>query len=170
MSKPENLEIYLHPGEWKLVRAPAIVKTVLGSCVGITFRASRLEIGAMCHPMLPHRDPQSPLSRDTGAPGRYVDSIIRELAADLDDLGAVRSEIEVKVFGGADVLATTRKATSVGKLNADVAVRVLEEEGFRLAASRLGGSRGVFIEFHTDSGEVLLRPLNQMDAATVAQI
>ena len=39
----ERLEIYVQPGESHLVRGPAILRTVLGSCVGITFwnRASR---------------------------------------------------------------------------------------------------------------------------------
>ena len=166
MSMTEIPEIYLQPGEWELVRTPTIVKTVLGSCVGITFRAPRLGVGAMCHPMLPHRTVRTRVYQN---PGRYVDSIIGELSRKLDQLGASRDEIEVKLFGGADVLATTRKGASVGKMNADTAVRFLEEEGFRLTASRLGGSRGVFIEFHTDTGEVLLRRLNHMDAASLAR-
>jgi len=169
MAMAEVPEIYLQPCEWKLVRTPTIVKTVLGSCVAITFRAPRLGIGAMCHPMLPHRALRSRLHQDSAAAGRYVDSIIDELARKLDKLGASRGEIEVKLFGGADVLATAMKGASVGKMNADTAIRVLEEEGFRLVASRLGGSRGVFIEFHTDTGEVLLRRLNHMDVATLAR-
>jgi chemotaxis protein CheD len=159
-------EIYLQPGEWKLVRTPAIIKTVLGSCVGITFSAPRLGIAAMCHPMLPHRTPRSTSHQDPAAAGRYVDSVIGELAREFDQLSVSRGEIEVKLFGGADVLATERKSTSVGKLNGDTAVRALEELGFRLAVSRLGGSLGVCIEFHTDTGEVLLRRLSHMDAIT----
>lgn len=160
----ETREIYLQPGEWGLVRAPAIFKTVLGSCVGVTFRVPRLEVGAMCHPMLPHRTARSP-----GAAGRYVDSIIVELAKRLGKLGAHRSEIEVKLFGGADVLAAIRTGDTIGKMNADVAIRILEEEGLRIVSSHLGGGRGVFIEFHTDTGDVLLRRLNQMEASALAR-
>jgi chemotaxis protein CheD len=163
------VEIYLQPGEWKLVQAPAIIKTVLGSCVGITFCAPGLGIGAMCHPMLPHRTLRSKSHQDPAAVGRYVDSIIGELARAFDQMSVRRGEIEVKLFGGADVLATERQSASVGRLNGDTAVRVLEELGFRLAVSRLGGSRGVFIEFHTETGEVLLRRLNHMDAITLAR-
>lgn len=162
-------EIYLQPGDWEVVLRPTVLKTVLGSCVGITFRVSRLGIGAMCHPMLPHPAVRSRLHQGSATTGRYVDSIIGELASKLDRQGASRGEVEVKLFGGADVLATARKAASVGKMNADTAVRVLEEEGFRLAASCLGGSRGVFIEFHTATGEVLLRRLNNMDSASMAR-
>lgn len=169
MSDPEIPEIYLQPGDWELVREPAILKTVLGSCVGITFRVPRLGIGVMCHPMLPHHAVRPRMQHNPSAIGRYVDSIIPELARMLDELGARRSEVEVKLFGGADVLATQRKGDTVGKMNADTAVRVLEQEGFRLAASHLGGRRGVFIEFHTGTGEVLLRRLSNMDAASLAR-
>lgn len=161
--------VYLQPGEWELVLTPTILKTVLGSCVGITFRAPRLGIGAMCHPMLPHFARRPVVHHTPAAIGRYVDSIIGELARRIDKLGASRSEVEVKVFGGADVLATSRKGETVGKMNADTAVRLLEAEGFRLTASHLGGGRGVFIEFHTATGEVFLRRLNHVDAAVLAR-
>ena len=34
-------------------REPTILRTLLGSCVGIAFRVPRLGVGALCHPMLP---------------------------------------------------------------------------------------------------------------------
>lgn len=162
-------EVYLQPGEWEFVVAPTVLKTVLGSCVGITFRAPRLGIAAMCHPMLPQHPKRPPAPQIAGTAGRYVDSIIGEMIRNLDEWGARRNEVEVKLFGGADVLVTERTSATVGKMNADTAVRILAEEGFRLAASRLGGSQGVFIQFHTGTGEVLLRRLNQMETTTLAQ-
>ena len=55
-------EVYLQPGEVYLARSPTILKTVLGSCVGITFWVSRLGIGALCHGVLP----RSPRERSGG--------------------------------------------------------------------------------------------------------
>jgi len=162
-------EIYLQPGEWELVRTPTVLKTVLGSCVGITFRAPRLGIGALCHPMLPHCAARPGMFRNPASAGRYVDSIVREMARSFDSLGASRSEVEVKLFGGADVLATISGRATVGTMNAKTALGVLEEEGFRLAAKHVGGSRGVFIEFHTGTGEVLLRRLKHMEPAVLAE-
>jgi len=46
-------KVYVQPGESHLVAGPAIMRTVLGSCIGITFSVLRLGIGALCHPMLP---------------------------------------------------------------------------------------------------------------------
>ena len=48
-------EIYVQPGESHLVRGPAILRTLLGSCVGVTFWNAKLRVAALCHPMLPER-------------------------------------------------------------------------------------------------------------------
>ena len=55
MGEPEEecADIYVQPGESHLVRGPAILRTLLGSCVGVTFWHAELGIAALCHPMLP---------------------------------------------------------------------------------------------------------------------
>ncbi|HMG87996.1 MAG TPA: chemotaxis protein CheD [Terracidiphilus sp.] len=162
-------EFYLQPGESRLVSGPSVLKTVLGSCVGITFRVPRLDASALCHPMLPTHASRPPVRSDPVNARRYVDYVIRELAHEFDALGARREEVEVKLFGGADVLASSRKTATVGAMNAETALRVLGDEGFTVLASRLGGSCGIFIEFNTATGEVLLRPLARMDPQTLAR-
>jgi chemotaxis protein CheD len=152
-------EVYLEPGESRLVKEPTILRTLLGSCVGIAFRVPRLGLGALCHPMLPQFPSKqgAVLSRSAGR--RYVDYAIRDLARQFDALGARRHEVEVKVFGGGDVLLMIKDAArpTVGRLNCEVAMRVLEEEGFAVSASSLGGNRGINIYFNTQTGEVLLK-------------
>ena len=152
-------EIYVQPGESHLVKKPTILKTLLGSCVGIVFRVPRLGLGALCHPMLPRTPARHGVSLGRSAGRRYVDFAIRDLARQFDALGANRSEVEVKLFGGGDVLVMTSSAKrpTVGKLNSEIAIRVLAEEGFSVMASSLGGQRGVNIIFNTETGEVLLQ-------------
>jgi chemotaxis protein CheD len=161
MPQPDgNLpEVYVQPGESHLVREPTILKTLLGSCVGIAFRVPRLDLGALCHPMLPRVPARLAMSLSRSAGRRYVDFAIRDLARQFDALGANRNEIEVKLFGGGDVLVMTpsAKRPTVGKLNCEVALKVLAEEGFGVIASSLGGKRGVNINFNTGTGEVLLQ-------------
>lgn len=162
MPAPEGpiQDVYVQPGECCLVTQPTIIRTVLGSCVGVTFMVPRLGVAALCHPMLP-RCPANMLGNRTST--RYVDFAIRSLARHLESLGAARAEILVKLFGGADVLtmADSHSRPTVGKLNSEMAVRILEEEGFSVAASSLGGRSGVQIQFHTATGEVLLRRLDR---------
>jgi chemotaxis protein CheD len=152
-------EIYLQPGESRLVKEPTILRTLLGSCVGIAFRVPRLGLGALCHPMLPRFPVKQALTLTRSAGRRYVDYAIRDLARQFDALGAQREEVEVKIFGGGDVLVAVCDTTrpTVGRLNSEVAMKVLEEEGFYVSASSLGGKRGVNIYFNTQTGEVLLQ-------------
>jgi chemotaxis protein CheD len=156
--KSEPPEFYLMPGEVHLARSPAILKTVLGSCVGITFWIPRLGIGALCHGILP-RSPQGIMA---GEGYRYVDFAISDLARRFDAAGANRSEVQVKVFGGGDVipaLSGTARNGTVGRQNLEAALAVLVEEGFGVAAQDLGDTIGRVIQFNTLTGEVLLRRL-----------
>ncbi len=165
MPEPDEpiAEVYVQPGESHLVSEPTILRTLLGSCVGATFWSPRLGIAALCHPMLPGYPPKPAANRGKVDGRRYVDYAIRELVQQFHSLGARRGEVEVKLFGGGDVLlvADVTLRPTVGRLNCEAAIRVLEEEGFSVTASSLGGLCGVTIQFHTGTGEVLLRRLRQ---------
>lgn len=162
MNEPTVLpDLDLQPGELYLARSPAILRTILGSCVGVTFWSSRLGAGALCHGVLPRCPRNWPLGYAASEGYRYVDFSIRYLARQFDALGASRREVQVKLFGGADVLPAGKRGgqPTVGALNCGVAEEVLAEEGFVVSASDLGGVRGRRIHFHTGTGEVLLTRL-----------
>jgi chemotaxis protein CheD len=154
-------EFYLQPGEIRLARQPALLKTVLGSCVGVTFWSPRLGMGALCHGVLPRCPPGLPSAEGY----RYVDFAICDLTRQFESFGALRGEVQIKVFGGADVLpvhATISWKATVGHQNWYTALEVLRTEGLTVLASDLGGSVGRTIQFHTGSGEVLLRRLSHL--------
>lgn len=159
-------EVYLQPGEMFLAQQPTIIRTLLGSCVGIAFWAREHGIGALCHAMLPRCPETLPAEADLLSRYRYVDFAIRDIGRKLDVFGVVRPDVEVKVFGGADVLLEHGDYSSrdtVGSMNVQTAMRVLSEEGFRVTASSLRGATGVNILFNTGNGEVLLRRLKHED-------
>jgi chemotaxis protein CheD len=156
-------DLNLQPGELYLAHSPAILRTILGSCIGVTFWSARLGAGALCHAVLPRCPQEWPADAGPAEGHRYVDSSIRYLVSRFVALGARRSELEVKVFGGADVLPTTRGRLgrpTVGELNRRAAEEVLAEEGLTVSARDVGGSRGRRIHFHTGTGEVLLHRLS----------
>lgn len=158
-NEQELAEVYLGPGEMFLAREPIVIQTLLGSCVGIAFWSQTLGVGALCHAMLP-RCPEG-ISRELRPEYgyRYVDYSIHDIGRRLEGLGAERSEVKVKVFGGADVLLNGEDAAlraTVGSLNCDTALEVLRKEGFCIIASSLRGICGVKIQFNTGNGEVLL--------------
>lgn len=158
----EVSEVYLHPGESYFARKPAIIRTILGSCVGATIWSARLGIGGLTHSQLPRCPANSPVAFNPAEGRRYVDYAIRDLIRQFDQLGAARAEMQVKLFGGADVLLVNDMELSkptVGKLNCEAAIAVLRDEGFQVAASSMGGTCGLNIRFDTRTGEVRLRRL-----------
>jgi chemotaxis protein CheD len=151
-------EISVQPGELYLARSPSILRTILGSCVGVTFWNARLGVGALGHGMLPRCPPGAGIQDSH----RYVDTGICCLAEQFETLGICRREVEVKLFGGADVLAVSggnAGKPTIGALNCRAALAVLEQGGFRLTASDLGGIQGRTIHFHTGTGDVLVHRL-----------
>jgi chemotaxis protein CheD len=160
-AEPPLPEIYVQPGESHLVTTPSVLRTVLGSCVGVAFLIPRIGVGALCHPMLPAY-PANPADRCREAGRRYVDFAIRDLASQFGARGVEPAEVRVKIFGGGDVLPAMSSSSrpTVGKLNCQAALRVLDECGFRILASSLRGNSGINIRFNTETGEVLLKRLN----------
>lgn len=151
-------DLNLQPGELYLARSPAILRTILGSCVSVAFWSAQLGAGALCHGVLPLCPPSFPPGASLSDGFRYVDFSIRHLAHQFDNLGARREELEVKVFGGADVLPLGNPSgrPTIGALNCQIALEVLAGEGLTVLASDLGGTRGRRIHFHTGTGEVLV--------------
>jgi chemotaxis protein CheD len=152
----------LQPGELFLARTPAILRTILGSCIGVTFWSARLGAGALCHGVLPRCPQNWPPGSSVEDGHRYVDFSIRYLVRQFDALGASRHELEVKVFGGADVLSGAIGDSirpTVGALNRLAAEQTLAQEGLMVSASDVGGVRGRRIHFHTGTGVVLLHRL-----------
>src|SRR5579862_425191 len=145
-TKTELPTVYLHPGEVHLARTPTILKTLLGSCVGATIWDPRAGLGALCHGVLP----RSPRQVSPAEGYRYVDFAIRDLIRRFESLGTRRSELQVKLFGGADVLPVSSGNTkpTVGRLNLDSALDVLREENLKVISSDLGGRSGRAIQFN----------------------
>jgi chemotaxis protein CheD len=162
--KIELPSVYLHPGEVHLARTPTILKTLLGSCVGATIWDPRAGLGALCHGVLP----RSPRQVSPTEGYRYVDFAIRDLLRRFESLGARRSELQVKLFGGADVLPVGKgnAKPTVGRQNLETALEVLREEKLQAIASDLGGTLGRAIQFHTGTGEVSLRRLQKAEFET----
>jgi len=156
-------EVNLLPGQVHLARRPMILQTILGSCVSVTFWSAQLGAAALCHGVLPRCPREGPPGATVSDGYRYVDYSIRYLAQKFDALGGDRKDIEVKVFGGADVLPASRAGATkptVGSMNGRVALEVLEEEGFTVLACDLGGTRGRKIQFNTGTGEVYVYKLS----------
>lgn len=154
--------IYLKAGEVHVSRKPALVLTVLGSCLSVTMFHRRLSIGAICHGLLPQCRDMAECMAGCLDGTKYVDCSIHRMAKHFRGLGALPREIEVKVFGGADMFGgrgAGKAGICVGMQNSKKALEIIEKEGLRVSSKDLGGAQGRKIFFNTATGEVLLKRL-----------
>jgi chemotaxis protein CheD len=124
----------LLPGEFYVTGEDMLLVTVLGSCVAACIRDVRSKIGGMNHFMLPDaaQDANNPLSTSARYGGNAMEILINELIKK----GAVRANLEAKVFGGGNVLHGMTN-TNVGQRNADFVLQYLNTEKIRLVAQDL---------------------------------
>jgi chemotaxis protein CheD len=148
--------VFLQPGELFTTEVPVSVKTVLGSCLAVTMRAPRLGLAAMAHCLLPNAGTSSSALPEAEAL-RYVDSTIELMLRRFASRGVGREELEIKLFGGS--CKSELAWYGVGHRNVASARMVLARYGIQAAASATGGHSGMAIEFHTASGDVLVKRL-----------
>jgi len=90
----------------------------------------------------------------------YVDYTIKTMLKKFEALGIKYHEIEAKLFGGSTMNYPDNmdnNVTTVGRQNINIARRILEAEGVRLAAYDMGGTSGRKIIFYTHTGRILLK-------------
>lgn len=147
------MHIFMKPGELYVLETPAVISTILGSCVAVTIFNRRLKVGGICHALLPMCPANNGHERF-----RYVDSAVAYMLRKFGQIGVRRDEMEVKLLGGADVLDRTNgSAISVGQKNVESALEIMRNEDIRLAVSDVGGKLGRKVHFYTDTGRVLLK-------------
>jgi len=154
--------IYLKAGELHFSDKPSSVMTVLGSCLSVTMFHRRARVGAICHGLLPKCRERSVCSAACAERAKYVECAIEMMVKLFDANNLRRSEIEVKVFGGADMFSMRlggRGSISVGKQNIEIAQQTLEKLNIRVIAMDVGGTTGRKLFFNTQTGEVLMKRL-----------
>ena len=126
-----------------------VLTTVLGSCVAVCMRNPHTGFGGMNHFLLP--SDVSP-KRD-GYHLRYGTYSIERLINAILSRGGDRGQLEVKVFGGANIL---QGMTEIGTRNAEFVETYLKKEGVTVAARDLGGRFARRIRYFPTIGRVLM--------------
>lgn len=147
------------PGEHYVTDVPdEMIVTVLGSCIAACIRDPLIKFGGMNHFMLPQ-------SADgtwgaASASMRYGNFAMEVLINEILSRGGRRERLEVKVFGGGNVLAG---ATPVGTRNAAFVESYLAAEGLTAVASHLRGSYPRRVHYFPVTGKVMMRELRRTD-------
>ncbi len=151
------------PGEYYVTNRDMLLVTVLGSCVSACIRDPKVGVAGMNHFMLPEgRDGDGVLS----ASARYGSYAMELLINQLLKIGARRSALEAKVFGGGNVLPGLT-LSNVGERNAAFVLEYLATERIHVAARDLGGLHPRKIYQFAQNGRVRVKQLARTNSDTV---
>ena len=134
-----------------------VISTLLGSCVAACIRCCKTGIGGLNHFLLPST--KGRIIKDDESM-RYGNFAMEKLIGSIIRSGGIRSSLEAKVFGGAN-LYDTNAATPVGRSNIQFVLDFIHSEGIQLAAEDIGGTYGRKIYFHPKTGKVKVQKLNK---------
>jgi chemotaxis protein CheD len=154
MSETTNLyRVLLHSGEHYATNEDLVISTLLGSCVAACLYDPVAHVSGMNHFMLANRRYAKNLPICATEAGRYGEEAMELLLGDMCRLGAVKTRVRAKAFGGGDVLNTISKDNffCVGEVNVRFIREFLKMEGIPLDAEDLGGKQGRVIRFRTDN-------------------
>lgn len=110
------------PGEYYVAAEDLIITTTLGSCIAACLWDRRANVGGMNHFMLPEAS-----GHDAADGGRYGSFAMEQLINELMKLGAQRTALEAKVFGGGQVISGMH-SMNVGERNTRFVLDYLKTE------------------------------------------
>jgi chemotaxis protein CheD len=155
--------VKVFPGEFYVTsKSDEVLVTVLGSCVSACIRDPKTGIGGMNHFMLPMGDGGSWEGEST----RYGNFAMEKLINELLKLGCPRERMEVKVFGGGNVIDSS---TQIGTKNAEFVLKFLANEGISCAAQDLCGMHPRRIQYYPSTGRVVRRLLQVNESVLIAR-
>lgn len=155
------------PGEYYVTKTSERIVTVLGSCVSACIRDSKLGIGGMNHFMLP----QSSIAdiggtSDFGILTRFGNVAMERMINDILKNGGLRKNLEVKLFGGGNVLVNM---ADIGRKNIEFVREFVDVENMLLLAEDLGDIYPRKVQYVPATGKVYVKRLKSAHNDTIVQ-
>lgn len=142
--------------EIQIARAPNILRTTLGSCIGVVLYQPDLKLGAISHIMLA-RDPVGRDSRQN--PGKYGETALPLLLKMFEQEGAKPGTYAARIFGGASMFKnmSSNFLQNIGENNIILAREFLQANKIPILVEDVGGHDGRTISLYLDDGRILLK-------------
>ena len=149
-------KVFLHPGDFLYGEPGTHIHTVLGSCIAITLWHPVLNIGGMCHFVLPTRKIND---GDGTLDGRYGDEAMQLFDQAVSLHGTHYSEYICKIFGGANMFGqlASSEENLIGEKNAAAAMQFLMQRKAEIAVVHVGEEGHRRIAFDVGTGDVWVK-------------
>jgi len=144
------------PGELYVSSQGEMVSTVLGSCISACIRDRVKGIGGMNHFMLPEENEHSSANWGDSLTqaSRYGNWAMEFLINEILKRGGKKENLEVKLFGGGQMMAST---SDIGQKNIIFAYNYLAQEHLKIEASDIGDIYARKVLYFTDTGRVKIK-------------
>ena len=150
----EPINYFLETGCLYLATRPALISTVLGSCVSICLWDKRQRIGGMNHFVLPkYRNSQEMTTRF----GNVATPLLIKM---MQEEGTSLTALEAQLFGGARVVRSI--SMDIGRANVDMARKILNHFGIHIVSEDVEGQLGRKVVFNTLTGEAVVLKVKQL--------
>jgi chemotaxis protein CheD len=161
----DAVAVKVFPGDhYVTADADEMLVTILGSCVTACIRDPLAGVGGMNHFMLPE---SAGAGWDTASASmRYGNVAMERLINDILKRGGARERLEIKVFGGGNVMNGT---TNIGHRNAEFVEEYLAAEGLPIAAHHLRGNLPRRVHYFPATGKVMLLELQRSEQEEVVR-
>lgn len=148
------LELKVGIAQILIARETGLLKTLLGSCIGLTLFDDRRRIGGMAHILLPH-------SSGSDAPaGKFADTAIPELIRLLEAAGSKSRHLTAKLAGGANMFLSSAPRC-IGEQNLAAVLELLKQHLIPVMAIHCGGNQGRRMTLDVANGDVLVEIVGQ---------
>lgn len=149
-------EIHVQIGEIKIGQKGDLLRTVLGSCVGIAFLWKKKGKYALAHCLLPETSEEI-FENSAKYVNEAVPSVIKLLNLSTKDM----NEIEVFIAGGGNMMPYLigKNIDHVGILNIKAAKKYLEISGLKFSELDVGGDGGRQMFVDCNTGEVTVKKI-----------
>ena len=148
------------PGEFYVSKIDEIIVTVLGSCISACIHDTKKKVGGMNHFMLPEQcaHHSSDWSSGGGLETRYGNWAMEYLVNELIKLGARRENMEVKIFGGGQIIDGM---TDIGERNIGFVREFIANEKLKLVAEDVGSTHPRKVVYFPYTGVAKLKKLDR---------
>jgi len=142
-------------GDIAVARNDGVLRTLLGSCLGVALYDRRLKIAGLAHVVLP-----CALGRDErpgNYPGKYADTAVPAMISRMQELaGDERLKLCAKIAGGANMFNTADASSTIGVQNVQAVQRVLDDLRIPIIARHCGGEQGRKMGLDAATGAVTI--------------
>lgn len=140
--------------EWGVETGDVVLVTLgLGSCVAVVMYDPVPKTGSLIHLLLP-----SPkMARDHSNPGRFPETAIPLVLAELEAAGARRDRLTAWLIGGASMFGSGPGPLGMGERNVAAARKALAAAHIPVIGEDVLQHHGRSVYFHLDDGRIEVR-------------